>query len=919
MRSHQDILDAIWETLNIARDDKALVIARAGTIININPQAARLCGRSVEELVGGKVTAELFDGSSETAVGRWETALKTPAGDLIAVEVIRQALGAHLPEIEVYAIRDLRDRHKGAAQDRAIARLAGMFAALSAANETILRTTTQEELYQQVCEAALRGGNFVGTAILLHDPKTDLLEVIAGAGQGIERLRLARISVAQAAPQGQGLAGTAFRTRKPCISNDFMNDERSRAWRDQVQDAAIGAAAALPLLRGDCTIGVLLVYLNQPGALDDDIVALLMRMAENLSFALHNLDRNAERKRSEKATRRLARMFAALSATNEAILRAATPDELYQLVCDASVHGGKSLATAVLLVEPDSHWLRPVAGTGEIIELVKQSRHSIDPTNPYGKGVCGNAFRTREPFVNKDVLNSEQARPWRESGPLNGVVACAALPLVKGGHSIGVLMFFISKSWAEDEEIIALLQRMAENVSFGLDNFDQEEKRKQAEARANHLAMHDALTGLANRIQLNGELEHALARVKRGEIIATHLLDLDHFKNVNDTLGHPAGDKLLNMVADRLRSAVRETDIIARMGGDEFAILQVDIAQPADVSALAVRVIDSVNQPYDIDGHQVIIGTSVGVAVAPTDGTGPDQLMRNADLALYRAKGDGRGTFRFFQAGMDAQMRERRAMECDLRKALAVGEFELYYQPVVNLLRNEISGVEALIRWWHPERGLLLPSAFIPVAEEIGFIIPLGEWVLRKACATAAQWPGHVRVSVNLSPLQFDSPGLVQIVLGALGASGLAPARLELEITETALLKNTEVTLSTLYQLREIGVRIAIDDFGTGYSSLSYLQSFPFDNIKIDRSFVKDINEGVGSLNIVRAVAALANGLGMATTAEGVETSEQLDTIKSEGCTEMQGFFFSAPRPAGEIERLFFPPAEKTEEILNVA
>jgi len=465
-------------------------------------------------------------------------------------------------------------------------------------------------------------------------------------------------------------------------------------------------------------------------------------------------------------------------------------------------------------------------------------------------------------------------------------------------------MFFISKSWAEDREILALLARMAENVSFGLDNFDHEAKRKQAEAHVQYLATHDALTGLSNRVRLNEELDRALTRVKRGEIIAAHLLDLDHFKNVNDTLGHPAGDKLLTMVADRLRSAVRETDTVARMGGDEFAIVQVDIGQAAEASLLALRIIDSISAPYDIDGNSVIIGTSVGIAIGPTDGTSPDQLMRSADLALYRAKADGRGSHSFFEADMDTQVQERRAIECDLRKALIAGEFELYYQPVINLQRNEVTGVEALIRWRHPQKGLILPATFIPVAEEIGFIIPLGEWVLRTACAAAVNWPDHIRVSVNLSPLQFKNQAIVQAVVGALAVSGLPSERLELEITETVLLQDTETTLATLYELRALGVRIAIDDFGTGYSSLSYLQSFPFDKIKIDRSFVKDINEGLGSLNIVRAVAALANGLGIATTAEGVETPEQFETVKSEGCTEIQGFLFSHPLPGAEIERL---------------
>jgi diguanylate cyclase (GGDEF)-like protein len=419
------------------------------------------------------------------------------------------------------------------------------------------------------------------------------------------------------------------------------------------------------------------------------------------------------------------------------------------------------------------------------------------------------------------------------------------------------------------------------------------------------MAHHDALTGLPNRVLLNQQLEQAFTRTKRGEKVAAHFLDLDYFKNVNDTLGHAAGDKLLKMVAERLRALARDADIIARMGGDEFAILQVGLAQPADAGSLARRVIDSISRPYEIDGQQVIIGTSVGISIGPGDGQNPEALMRNADLALYRAKEDGRGAFRFFEPEMDAQMQERRTMEVDLRRALAAGQFELHYQPIVNLATNDISAFEALIRWRHPHKGLIAPSAFIPLAEEIGSIIPIGEWVIRQACITAAAWPSDVKVTVNLSPAQFRNPGLVQVVVGALAASGLPADRLELEITESILLQDNEATLNTLYQLRELGVMIAMDDFGTGYSSLSYLQSFPFDRIKIDRSFVKDIGDSVGSINIVRAVVAMAKGLGMATTAEGVETQEQRDSVQSEGCTEMQGFLFSKPLPADEIEKLY--------------
>ncbi|MCA6115329.1 EAL domain-containing protein [Bradyrhizobium sp. WSM 1738] len=430
-------------------------------------------------------------------------------------------------------------------------------------------------------------------------------------------------------------------------------------------------------------------------------------------------------------------------------------------------------------------------------------------------------------------------------------------------------------------------------------------EQRQSEVRIEYMAHHDALTDLANRVLLNDRLEHALARIQNAEMVAVHHLDLDQFKAVNDTFGHPFGDKLLKLVAERLRSLVAEADTIARMGGDEFVIVQAAIADPTEATSLAQRVIDTLSEPYGIDGQQAVIGVSIGISVGPSDGSNPDKLLRNADLALYRAKSDGRGTFRFFEPAMDLQMQTRRVMEQDLRKALPGGEFELHYQPVVNLASKEISGFEALIRWNHPTKGMISPATFIPLAEEIGFIVPMGEWVIRKACATAAQWPSPLHVAVNISAMQFRSPGLMQVIVGALAASGLAPTRLEIEITETVLLHNKEATLALLHQLRALGIRIAMDDFGTGYSSLTYLQSFPFDKIKIDRSFVKNITEDSSSLNIVRAVAALANGMGMTATAEGVETAEQLHSIASEGCTEMQGFLFSKPLPAAEIERQF--------------
>jgi diguanylate cyclase (GGDEF)-like protein len=436
-------------------------------------------------------------------------------------------------------------------------------------------------------------------------------------------------------------------------------------------------------------------------------------------------------------------------------------------------------------------------------------------------------------------------------------------------------------------------------------------ERRRSEAKVIHMAHHDALTNLANRVLLRERLECALATTFRGNhSLAVFMLDLDRFKEINDTLGHPVGDALLKAVAGRLRTCVREGATIARLGGDEFAIVEEVVDAALEATVLAERLQAVLSTPFDLGDHQVVIGSSIGIALAPGDGTGSDQLLRNADLALYRAKGDGSSTYRFFEPGMDARMRERRALEHDLRKALLESQFELYYQPLVDLQSDEVCGFEALLRWHHPERGMVSPAEFIPVAEEIGLIIPVGDWVLRQACEEAATWPDHIRLAVNLSPAQFKSPNLVQTVVNALAASGLPGRRLEVEITESALLQSNPATLAAVHQLRALGIQISMDDFGTGYSSLGYLQNFPFDKIKVDRSFINNLSNGTGAFAILKAITTLARSLDVTTIAEGVETQEQLEKVRALGCREMQGFLFSPPRPARDIRRLFLPSPE---------
>ncbi|HYF56161.1 MAG TPA: PAS-domain containing protein, partial [Salinarimonas sp.] len=582
---------------------------------------------------------------------------------------------------------------------------------------------------------------------------------------------------------------------------------------------------------------------------------------------------------------------------------------------DLDLRDGRALAMSHRPL-PDGGWVSTFEDITERkrfeLALAEQNRRFDAALSNMSQGLCmldADLCLTvcNARYVEMLALSPDLARPGT---PLRAIVAHGVANGRHGGLTVDEVMAprldlfgrgdpAVLETAFADGRIIETAYRPMPGGGWVATYEDVTERRK-AEARIAHMARHDALTELPNRLLLRERMEEALRiQAREGQAFAVLCLDLDQFKAVNDTLGHPVGDALLRQVADRLRAITRAGDTIARLGGDEFAIIQ-PVAHPHEAEALARRIVEAVGLPYAVEGNHVVVGTSIGIALAPGDGADPDTLFKNADLALYRAKPEGRGVARFFEPEMDAQIKRRRRLELDLRAAHDGQQFELWYQPQVDAATGVVGGFEALLRWRHGERGLVSPADFIPLAEEIGLIVPLGEWVIRRACADAALWPVDVRVAVNVSAAQFGSRSIEKVVLTALAATGLDPRRLELEITESVLLTDTEATLATLHRLRGIGVRISLDDFGTGYSSLSYLRRFPFDKIKIDRSFVREL-ERADSAAIVEAVVDLAAKLGMATTAEGVETAEQLALVRAKGCTEVQGYLFSPPRPGCEV------------------
>ena len=752
--------------------------------------------------------------------------------------------------------RDVTEQQRA---EQRIARLKDLYAAMTEANEAIIHSRDMAALLPAICRIAVEYGHFVFAHVSMIDHATGWVETVAAAGEHPGQAEAFRFSLDPALPDGQGPAAHAIRSGTNSVCNDIAADARNRPWRERYATMGVRANAIYLLRQQQKVTGALHLYADQAGFFDEELTGMLEKLAANLSYALDNFQREDARQAAEAALRESEIRFRDFAAAAGEYVWEADLDGRFTYV-SSRVQSVWSFSDQELIGHDATEFMPP----GEAERVREWMAHNKRPDG---------SFRDLE------------HRVLTRSGETRWVLV----------NAVGIV----------DEQ-----ERRTGLRGTGRDITD----RKTAEARISYLATRDPLTDLPNRVLFNDRLEQGIVAARRsGQSLALMFIDLDRFKYINDSLGHPVGDLLLKEVGARMLSCIRKGDTLSRLGGDEFVVTLEGLQQAEDAAQVAAKIIKALGRPFDIAGNTLNTSCSIGISIFPLDAEDDRTLMKNADTAMYHAKERGRNNYQFFSPEMNVRAVERHTLETALRLAIERQEFVLYYQPLVDIASGQVVGMEALLRWVHPERGLLLPTTFIAVAEESGLIEPIGQWALRSACQRARAWQdaGYppLKIAVNISPRQLLKPReFSRSLMRTLSATGLDPRYLELEMTETLLLHNAEENIAVLRKLGKDGVRIAVDDFGTGYSSLAYLRQLPIDTLKIDRSFVRNIESDPEDAAIIQAVVAMGHSLELQVTAEGVESMGQLQALQRLGCDEYQGYLFSKPLPAVEIAAKFLAP-----------
>ena len=756
-----------------------------------------------------------------------------------------------------------RDMTAQVLAEQRLARLRDFYAALSRAQSAIIHSSNQQALLQEICEVAVTHGRVLFARIGLIDPATGWLENAAVAGNHNEYPYKTRISVRPDIPEGQGTAGEVLRSGTPHIDNDIRTNPRVLLWQPHLRAAGILSIAIYPLQRGGRVVGSLHLYASERNWFDDELLALIHELASNISFALDNLDREATRQATEKALRHSEQRFRDIA------------DAAAEFVWENDLEGRFTYLSA------------------RVVDVLGYTADELVGRKP-------TEFMAVEEATRVKAWLAENMQPDRSFRSMEQII------LSKSGEEIWMQVSGVP-TWDENGKLTGHRGTARDITAI-----------KRSEARISYLATRDPLTELPNRLLFNDRLEQGIINARRnGEKLAVLFIDLDRFKNINDSLGHHIGDQLLKEVSRQMADCIRKGDTLSRLGGDEFVVTLEGLGNADDAAQVARKILAALRKPIRIGGHLLNTTCSMGISIFPNDADDGRELMKNADTAMYHAKEIGRNNFQFFSPEMNVRAVERHQLETELRRALENDEFVLHYQPQADLRTGALIGMEALIRWQHPERGLVPPVSFIPVAEESGLIELIGQWALRTACEQNRRWHLEglppLRVAVNISARQFgDSRGFADVVASLLNSTGLDPSYLELEITESMLLKNVAENVKVLQKLGELGARIAVDDFGTGYSSLAYLKQLPIDTLKIDRTFVSDIETDADDAAIIQAIIAMAHGLDLRVIAEGVETEGQLAALRRLGCDEYQGYLLAKPLPAAEFRATFLTDPKKS-------